>query len=161
MDQVREGTSTEPLSVAFEHEHRAIDEDILAVVNGPADPVRRQALVAAAQVLRRHIYAEEELMFPALRDAGLIGPVLVMLREHAEMWPLLDNVEQLATDGEAPALQEACSSLLDLLARHNPKEEAILYPQVDDLLTPATAATLRQLLLAGELPTGWRCQLLR
>jgi iron-sulfur cluster repair protein YtfE (RIC family) len=151
----------EALSIGFEEEHRAIDRDILAVVIGPADLAGRQAVVVASRILRRHIYAEEELIFPALRDAGLVGPVLVMLREHAEMWPLLDTVERLAADGEATALQDACATLLDLLARHNPKEEVILYPRVDDALDAATATTLRRLLVDGELPTGWRCQLLR
>lgn len=161
MDQGRDGTLTEPLSTAFEREHRESDGGILSAVDARADRTGRQALADAIHALRRHIYAEEELMFPALRDAGVVGPVLVMLREHAEMWPLLDTVEQSAADDDVPALREACASLLDLLARHNPKEEAILYPQADTLLDPAAASVLRQLLVSGDLPTGWRCQHLR
>ncbi len=162
MDQRRDRTLTEPLSASFEREHREIDDGILTGVDGAADPSRRAALVDAVCALRRHIYAEEELMFPALRDAGLAGPVLVMLREHAQMWQLLDTIDQLITaDGPAEELHDACHGLLDLLARHNPKEEVILYPQVDTLLDLRAASVLRRLLLEGEPPAGWRCQQLR
>lgn len=159
MAQVGERTATGSLRAAFEREHRQIDDVVLAATDTAGDRYDGRQLSAALHTLRRHIYAEEELMFPALRDAGLVGPVLVMLREHGEMWALLDTIDELVgADDGGEAVAAACASLFDLLRRHNPKEEAMLYPQVDALLDAESASVLRQLLLAGDLPAGWRCQ---
>ncbi|HVV77084.1 MAG TPA: hemerythrin domain-containing protein [Mycobacteriales bacterium] len=151
---------TQSIGATFEREHREIDDAVLAAAEAIVDPIDRQQLSEAVHALRRHIYAEEELMFPALRDAGLVGPVLVMLREHAEMWMLLDTLDELiaSDDDSADALRDACARLLDLLQRHNAKEEAILYPQVDVVLDSGAASVLRELLVGGALPVGWRCQ---
>ncbi|HEY3459830.1 MAG TPA: hypothetical protein VGL52_03315 [Casimicrobiaceae bacterium] len=40
-------------------------------------------------LLRRHAYVEHEILLPPLMKAGLVMPVLVMKREHAQMWPLI------------------------------------------------------------------------
>lgn len=158
----QDGTLTEPLSAALEREHREIDDGIQSFV-ADADDHDRQGLADAVHALRRHIYAEEELMFPALQDAGLVGPVLVMLREHAQMWPLLDALDLLlgSSDPDATELHVVCTDLFDLLQRHNPKEETILYPQADGVLTSALGAHLRAFLDSGDLPPGWICQHLR
>lgn len=159
MTQAPEQSLTEPLSATFEREHREIDHALLAVNDHVIDLHR---LVDAVHTLRRHIYAEEEFMFPALREAGLTGPVLVMLREHAEMWQLLDDIDaQIAAEGAAHQLCDAAARLLGMLQRHNPKEETILYPQVDAVIDAEPASMLRQILVGGDLPEGWRCQHLR
>lgn len=153
------GDVAAPLSGALAREHRVIDDVIVAVVHGDdAQGRTTDDLVAALGVLRRHIYAEEEIVFPPLRDAGLVGPILVMLREHAEMWQLLDQLDTLIAAGTADGeVRETCARLLDLLQRHNPKEETILYPQADELLGPIAAAGLRRFLAAGDVPIDWQC----
>lgn len=157
--QAQDQRLTEPLSVTFEREHREIDQALLAAADRVVDG---HNLIDALHTLRRHIYAEEELMFPALREAGMVGPVLVMLREHAEMWPLLDTLDELiAAEGADERLRDAATRLLGMLQRHNPKEEAIVYPQVDAVIDPEPASLLRQLLVGGGMPEGWRCQHLR
>jgi hypothetical protein len=47
------------------------------------------------------------------------------------------------------------------LQAHNPKEEQILYPQTEQVLTAAAAAELRELLDTGRTPEGWVCEALR
>jgi iron-sulfur cluster repair protein YtfE (RIC family) len=153
----------ESLSRALEQEHREIDEVIKGWADGtPPGRDERAALGRAVEELRRHIYAEEELLFPPLRDAGMVGPILVMLREHADMWPLLDALDsRLVHDGEDELLRTTCRKLLILLAHHNPKEEQILYPEIDRIVPADTAPAVHELREVGRIPADWTCQFLR
>ncbi|HET6877877.1 MAG TPA: hemerythrin domain-containing protein [Jatrophihabitans sp.] len=144
--------NSESLAAALEREHHEIDAGIDGYAGGRGPELLRRSVDA----LRRHIYLEEEFLFPALYDAGFAGPVLVMLREHAQMWTTLDALErelEVPADG-AVAL---CHQLSVQLQHHNMKEERILYPEVDDLLPGPGAARLREFLDRGTLPEGWTC----
>lgn len=83
-----------------------------------------------------HHAKEEEVLFPALLDAGLPkegGPVQVMLAEHvtgrrlvAEMDEALQSYRS-GTASAAPALAKAGQSYAALLASHIDKEDNVLY----------------------------------
>lgn len=144
---------TESLAAALEREHHEIDAGIAAFSASPGDP---QPLERAGRALRRHIYLEEEFLFPLLRQAepGLAAPVFVMLREHAQIWATLDALESVSSPGTAPGL---CRQLTVQLLHHNLKEEKLLYPRADGVLPPAAAGRLREFLGSAELPEGWVC----
>ncbi|MDE3134825.1 MAG: hemerythrin domain-containing protein [Acidobacteriota bacterium] len=155
--------TAETLAEALEREHHEIDagiEEFLARRARRGDqaaPLRR-----ALSALRRHIYLEEEFVFPPLDDAGLVAPIFVMLREHGEIWLTMDEIEaQLTRAVEAGPSEESCRELLTQLERHNSKEEAIVYPQADATLSAETDTELRAFLASGEMPDGWRCQTVR
>lgn len=143
------------LASALEHEHHEIDAGIAAFAAAPTD---RQPLTRAVNALRRHIYLEEEFLFPLLCQAepGLAAPVFVMLREHAQIWDMLDALDH-ATDADMGAVHTPLKQLTVQLLHHNLKEEKILYPRADDLLSPAATARLREFLDSAELPDGWVC----
>ena len=143
----------ESLAAALEREHREIDDAIAAFSASPADT---RALTRAVGALRRHIYLEEEFLFPLLGEAepALRAPVFVMLREHAQIWAVLDELER-APGGSAS--QALCRQLASQLLHHNLKEEQVLYPRADDTLPPAAGSRLRAFLGSGELPEGWVC----
>ena len=147
----------ESLADALEREHHEIDEGIEAFAAGSAARVRDRApLRAAITELRRHIYLEEEFLFPLLREAGLMAPIFVMLREHGQIWDTLDTLESdVTTDDDVLML---CHQLAVQLQHHNLKEERIVYPQADETLPMQERARLRELLAASELPDGWACQ---
>jgi regulator of cell morphogenesis and NO signaling len=144
---------TESLAAALEREHHEIDEGIAAFTASPGDP---QPLTRAIRALRRHIYLEEEFLFPLLGEAepALRAPVFVMLREHAQIWATLDALEREPAPGTGLVL---CRQLTVRLLHHNLKEEKVLYPRADDVLPPAAADRLRAFLGSGELPEGWVC----
>ncbi|WP_344783532.1 hemerythrin domain-containing protein [Gordonia caeni] len=48
-------------------------------------------LTAGLRALRRHIYIEEEIVFPPLRQGALQMPIMVMLTEHGEMWRRMED----------------------------------------------------------------------
>jgi regulator of cell morphogenesis and NO signaling len=146
--------SAESLAAALEWEHHEIDDGIAAFAVTPGD---QQPLVRAIRALRRHIYLEEEILFPLLHRAepALGAPLFVMLREHAQIWTLLDSLEcDLDRAAGNPALVRQLSSHL---MHHNLKEEKVLYPRADELLPTTAADRLRSFLDSGEMPEGWVC----
>jgi iron-sulfur cluster repair protein YtfE (RIC family) len=152
-------TATTP-AAALEQEHREIDAAIEAFLAGLDDgALRLEALRDALQELRRHIYVEEVFLFPPLRRAGLLPPVLVMVREHGAIWQTLDELDgRLARDPAGPATRDLLHRLTVQLLHHNMKEERILYPESDRVLGDPERADLDAMLEFGELPDGWVCE---
>lgn len=146
------------LSDVLEREHHEIDAGIEAFLEGLSlGETRVQELTRAVDALRRHIYLEEEFLFPPLRAAGMIPPVLVMLREHGEIWRTLDTIQILDPDADWEGARKRCSELLAQLASHNTKEEPIIYPQGDAVLTDGAKRDLRGFIDSGHMPQGWVC----
>src|SRR5579875_2842127 len=161
-DEGRNASSAEglgALAAALEREHREIDRGIEAFLadrergQGHVEPLRR-----AMEALRRHIFLEEEFVFPPLQAAGLVAPIFVMLREHGEIWDTLEVIEaQLDAGGGDGPLAASCRVLLEQLERHNFKEEPVVYPQADAVLGVEGSAALTSFLAAGRIPEGWVC----
>jgi regulator of cell morphogenesis and NO signaling len=151
---------SETLDAALEREHREIDASLEHFDDGLSLGVwRTEALAAGADALRRHIYLEEEFVFPALRAAGFVAPVFVMLREHGQIWSRLDDLERETAEAtDALATRQTYAELAALLEAHNTKEEQILYPRADDSLEPAARDELRAFMQTGRLPDGWVCE---
>lgn len=152
--------TSETLSAALEREHREIDggiEEYSARLGaGPSDPA---PLLRAMAGLRRHIYLEEEFIFPPLKESGMVMPVFVMLREHGELWDAMAGLDDLlATDTDPLTIQDACRDLLARLDAHNSKEEPIIYPQADARLSDEATARLHVFLAEGRMPEGWRAE---
>lgn len=143
-------------------EHHSIDERLAEFVAGLDEgEVRAASFRASARELRHHIYVEEAHLFPPLRAAGMIPPVLVMLREHGEIWHTLDTVESLLADDQpdVASLRRECERLAAQLAAHNLKEEQILYPAADESLATEDLEQVAISLVDGDLPEGWRAEM--
>ena len=146
------------LSDVLENEHHEIDAGIESFLAGLAlGETRMQELTRAVEALRRHIYLEEEFLFPPLRAAGMIPPVLVMLREHGDIWRTLDAIQTFDPDADRESARERCGELVAQLASHNAKEEPIIYPQGDAVLTDEAKRDLRGFIDVGRMPQGWVC----
>ena len=143
----------ESLAKALEREHHEIDAGIAAFTASPGD---RQPLTRAIRALRCHNNLDEECLFPLLCRAqpGLAAPVLVMLREHAQIWAILELLEHAPDTRAGLALAKRLTSHL---LHHNLKEERVLYPRADDIGPEAAADRLRAFLDSGEMPDGWVC----
>ena len=98
----------------------------------------RSAFVEFSLGLRRHIKAEEEILFPAFEEkTGMsdAGPTFVMRMEHKDIFELFDQITGSAEKDDGPETTRLASALTNLLADHNMKEEQILYPESDALLS--------------------------
>lgn len=152
--------SRRSLSSALEREHREIDGEIDAFLAGlDSDGADFERLATALAALRRHIYLEEAILFPPIRDGGLVMPIFVMLREHGELWSTMETLAKLSVPGADPGqLRQACRELLAQLEQHNQKEEPVIYPHADTGLPDQTSTELAEFMTAGRMPDGWVCE---
>lgn len=153
--------NSDGLAAALTREHRDIDSGIEEFVAGAnAGELRREPLCAAMAALRRHIYLEETFLFPPLRAAGLMMPIMVMLREHGALWDAMDAIETALAEAmpERIGLLQQCRDLLAMLDQHNSKEEPVIYPRADLDLDEAVHDDLADFLHAGRTPEGWVCE---
>jgi hemerythrin-like domain-containing protein len=83
--------------------------------------------------LERHIRWEDDILFPLFeRLTGLTdnGPTVVMRAEHRQIRALLDSIDAALQESET-SIDADESTLIQVLAAHNFKEEQILYPMID------------------------------
>lgn len=160
------------LAAALTREHHDIDaglEAFLASVEGssegPAGAPDIAALTTAVAALKRHIYLEEAFLFPAMKSAGLFAALLVMHREHGEIWRSMGRLVTLAevnADGAAGAARDdvlaECRALLAIIDKHNAKEEPIIYARADADLAGRQAEDLAEFIRTGTTPPGWVCR---
>jgi regulator of cell morphogenesis and NO signaling len=87
--------------------------------------------------LQRHIVWEEELLFPLWEEkTGMSegGPTFVMRNEHRQIGEQLETIHQKVAD-QNPDSDHEEQALLNVLASHNMKEERVLYPSIDQVIS--------------------------
>ncbi len=150
---------TTTLAQALAQDHADIDAGIAAFKAAGASASACAALRTTLAALRRHIYLEEAMLFPPMRSGGAFAAIFVMLREHGEMWPLIDALDQRLAQGQAgPQADEPLRQLEQTLAAHNDKEEKIIYSQADAAHAGASAEQMLAFIAGGALPEGWVCE---
>lgn len=154
------------LAQELTREHQDIDAAIAAfgqAADGQSETeamraAMRAALRTALATLRRHIWLEETMLFPPMRAGSAFAAIFAMLREHGQMWPILDRIERaLEGGGAGPEITAALAELAQVLAAHNDKEERTIYSLADAAHAGESAQKLLALLADGEMPAGWRC----
>ncbi|GJO38526.1 hemerythrin [Mycobacterium marinum] len=148
------------LSSALKREHREIDSGIEVFLEKlDCGSVQSELLTPALEALRRHIYLEEVFLFPPIREAGMVMPIFVMLREHGELWRTMDTLVDLLAEGkDRQRLADTCDQVMEQLHQHNSKEEPIIYPHADTDLPLQISAELTRFIQTGRTPDGWVCQ---
>ena len=126
------------------HDGLALGVFIRRGLQGVPDPsalerLRQQALDLWELELRGHFEAEEEALFPAVRDA-IPDPELVdqLIAEHDEMRTLFASLKQVSDDG----LQDLLREVREILVRHIRTEERVLFETVQDSLDEHAMAVL-------------------
>ena len=86
-----------------------------------------------------HHGKEESLLFPAMIGAGVPdrgGPIGVMLAEHAQGRKLIRDMEEsISTDVDRMKLAQAAREYANLLRNHIKKENTVLFPMAESVLT--------------------------
>jgi len=125
----------------FTEDHRACDSQ-WAALEAAADAGRgeeaKEHWSRFDAAMRRHYAMEEEVLFPAIESVtGMVdaGPTAVMRGEHQQMRGLLDQMGEAAAAGDFDSVLDQGDTLLMLIQQHNVKEEGILYPLADRMLT--------------------------
>ena len=129
------------LAAFFEQDHRDCDArwtDVEELLDTEDIEAARPAWQKYVAGLRRHIAMEEEVLFPAFESASGIadgGPTEVMRMEHQQMHGLLKQIDQAIESGDSDQALDSGDTLLMLIQQHSAKEERVLYPKAEDLLS--------------------------
>ncbi len=87
--------------------------------------------------LEHHFEMEEGVLFPAidLRTGMSAGPTAVMRSEHAQMRGILMEMADAVEREDQEDYLGGSETMLIIMQQHNTKEEHILYPQADHVLS--------------------------
>ena len=156
------------------HEHQVILH-VLKTAAVEAHRIRSEAAIRTALIEmmldffhtftdKCHHAKEEKNLFPMLAKRGMAhdtGPVAVMLAEHTEGRRILSNIAGLLPaakqdDGDAIAgIAENLATYVNLLENHIAKEDNVLFPMAERLLSETDAAELKKAFaLVEEIETG-------
>ena len=147
------GTAT-PTSILMS-EHRVI-ERMLVVLDRMADEFLEAGAVnapLAAEAVdflrtfadRCHHGKEEVNLFPAMERLGLpreAGPTAVMRQEHTVGRSLTSSLAVAAEKGDVRRFADTARAYTGLLREHILKEDQVLFPMADEMLTPDMQADL-------------------
>lgn len=95
----------------------------------------------------QHFNREEQVLFPAFEKASgnTEGPTAVMRFEHAQMRDLFEQMKNALNQQDSDEYLGLSESLLMLIRQHNAKEEQILYPMTDRILSHQSSELLNLL----------------
>lgn len=143
------------------NEHRVI-ERMLGIVSVACDrmeqgkEVDRELFVGAADFFKNfadkcHHSKEEKLLFEKMQARGVsgeVGPIAVMLREHQDGRAHVKKIAEISghalSKRSKEELARAGRSYVDLLSKHIQKEDNILYPLANQILTEEDQEELKR-----------------
>lgn len=158
-------TNIQPAQL-LQTQHRMLDINLQRLQTEQANS---PLLYSTLQLLLLHIYIEEELLFPLLNQRQLAMPLGVMRAEHGQMWDLIEqaggdlncatsNSLEAVAPPLTPTTQQACRALFELCAQHNPKEEDIIYPAIDNFhVNDQEPGSLIDDINTAQRPAAWVC----
>ena len=85
-----------------------------------------------------HHQKEEKVLFPALEKKGMPkegGPIGVMLFDHETKRGHIRELQKALDENKENEIKEQSLAIISLLREHINKEEGILYPCAEDILT--------------------------
>ncbi|MCC2641575.1 MAG: uncharacterized protein K0S45_1988 [Nitrospira sp.] len=131
--------SESKISVTFEQDHERLDGLFASFQQQKRQDFARakEAFAEFKLGLQRHILWEEELLFPKWEEnSGMAegGPTQVMRTEHRLIADCLEAIHQKLQAQNADSDKDE-QRLLELLKAHNMKEERILYPSMDQVIS--------------------------
>jgi len=85
-----------------------------------------------------HHHKEEDVLFPKLEEKGIPregGPIGMMLLEHARKREYVKNAREALNESDEIKIKENSLAIVNLMRDHIYKEDNILYPCAEDVLS--------------------------
>ncbi len=146
---------TETISQYYQEDHGRLDRLFNAFRDCKTNELEKatQLFEEFMNGLICHIRWEEEILFPRFEektDMRDSGPTAVMRTEHRQIEHCLNTIYEKLQAGDMDVAADAEQVLL-ILKHHNHKEERVLYPGIDQLLsTEETAAVFDEMGVTTE-----------
>ena len=140
-------------------DHREVDSKLdkltKIISNGEIDP---ELFMQISNSLKRHIYIEEETIFPSVSegDKDLRQRIVGLEMEHASIWMLLDRVEKEISARDIEKAPKYIEEINSILKAHNEQEEEKVYPLMRENEQYPNAR-----IHDYNIPEGWICHRLR
>ncbi len=144
------GPVEHPLLQRWMAEHdaalQALDRLETALRAGDLKAARPEAHWLGSE-LKAHNEAEEAHLFPLMDPFfGDHSPVSCMRDEHRSLWDQVQALEVAVVQGSLEPAQASGFQVISLLRNHIAKENNVLYPMAERMLTPEAKAQLSQAL---------------
>lgn len=136
------------ITATFEQDHDRLDRLFLTFQEQKRKDFAKakEAFVEFKFGLQRHIVWEEDILFPKWEEnAGMAegGPTAVMRTEHRLIGECLEAIHRKVQE-QSPESDREEQRLIELLKSHNMKEERILYPSIDQVISEAERTDIYQ-----------------
>lgn len=135
----------------LEDEHQRLEAALsdleVALHSGDSDTICAHLATFEAG-LNRYVRGEERVLFPVL-DAlfpNRSGPTARMRREHRSLRRLVADVGGSIARGDGPRGADTLGDLRSVFQLHIAKEELILYPLLEHVLSSAAEETLLEVI---------------
>lgn len=140
--------SNEKISVTFEQDHDRLDAlfNTFQQLKRTDFAKAKDAFVEFKYGPQRHIVWEEDVLFPKWEEkSGMAegGPTQVMRTEHQMIGQCLEAIHDKVQQ-QNPESDREEQRLVEILTSHNMKEERILYPSIDQVISEAERVELYQ-----------------
>ncbi len=131
-------------------EHRKCDEHFAAAEMCVSKSDWQEANASFTRFvnsLERHFRMEEQVLFRHLEGAMGTegGPLPVMKMEHQQMRELVDTLTGKMKAQDRDGYLGASETLLVLMQQHNMKEEQILYPMAERMLSSGQDKIIKEM----------------
>ena len=138
----------ENIGEAFGRDHRRLEQALDASAAHVSAGHWAQAAAAFAEFRRgieRHMEIEEQELFPAVED-GAETPLTATLRKgHSDLRVFFDELNDALEARDVEEFSHIARTMRALLARHDEKEEAELYPAAQARLGEHLVVVIRRL----------------
>lgn len=147
------------ISEFFEQDHQRVD----GVLNGFRRSLEERQpdkgyLGQLVEGLHRHIYWEEDLLFPLVKPLADSEIVDEFCTDHALIWKNLGELEAgLAQGTSAGLLELTLNEMVEVLEAHNIDEERTIYAQADQLCDGLAADEFLSKVQGADAPVDWHC----
>lgn len=122
------------------NDHRACDALFASAESAAAQKNRVDARALFDQfktAMSHHLSMEETVLFPAFetRIGNTMGPTQIMRMEHEQMRGLMQSMADALEASDMEGYLGLSETLNMLMQQHNMKEETMLYPMSDKVLS--------------------------
>ena len=123
----------------LETDHREV-EDLFAKAETTTGAAKQQVVSKIASELTLHAEVEEQIVYPAMRQAGLNDLVEEAEQEHAKVKELVSRLE--AMDGASDEVDGVLADLKADVQHHVEEEESEGFPKFREAVDQATLQEL-------------------
>jgi iron-sulfur cluster repair protein YtfE (RIC family) len=123
----------------LETDHREV-EDLFAKAESTSGAAKQQVVTKIASELTLHAEVEEQIVYPAMRDAGLGDIVEEAEQEHSKVKQLVAQLETM--DATTADVDSVLAELKADVEHHVEEEETEGFPKFRDAVDQATLQDL-------------------